>query len=72
MDVDKEYGTFADTVNREQFGAVLQKYCQNSDGASDLAEMLARVQPTIGMDGAIVLQWRGMWLCIERDGYTHS
>lgn len=30
------------------------------------------VQPTFGMDGAIVIQWAGMWLVIETDGYTHS
>lgn len=30
------------------------------------------VQTTFGMDGAIVIQWAGMWLAIERDGYTHS
>ena len=30
------------------------------------------VAGTIAMDGAVVLNWAGMWLCIERDGYTHS
>lgn len=30
------------------------------------------VQGTIGCDGAIVVHWCNMWLCIERDGYTHS
>jgi hypothetical protein len=30
------------------------------------------IQPTFGMDGAIVVQWCGMWLCIEKDGYTHT
>ena len=30
------------------------------------------VQPTFGMDGAVVVQWCGMWLAIEKDGYTHS
>lgn len=30
------------------------------------------VQPTFGCDGAVAVQWAGMWLCIERDGYTHS
>jgi hypothetical protein len=30
------------------------------------------VQPTFGCDGAVAVQWQGMWLCIERDGYTHS
>lgn len=29
-------------------------------------------QPTIGMDGAIVMPWAGMWLAIETDGHTHS
>jgi len=27
---------------------------------------------TIGMDGAVVIHWAGMWLAIEADGYTHS
>lgn len=34
--------------------------------------LYALAQPTIGCNGAIVLPWAGMWLCIERDGYTHS
>ena len=28
--------------------------------------------PTIGCDGAIIIPFASMWLCIERDGYTHS
>lgn len=31
-----------------------------------------RVQPTFGCDGAVALPWAGMFLCIEKDGYTHS
>ena len=30
------------------------------------------VQPTFGMDDAVVVQVPGMWLAIEADGYTHS
>lgn len=30
------------------------------------------VSATVGMDGAIVVPWCGMWLCIETDGYCHS
>lgn len=30
------------------------------------------VQPCFDGSGCIMLQWRGMWLGIERDGYTHS
>lgn len=29
-------------------------------------------QATFGCDGAVTIQWKGMWLCIERDGYCHS
>jgi hypothetical protein len=31
----------------------------------------ARVQPAFG-DTCVMLKWAGMWLGIERDGYTHS
>jgi hypothetical protein len=30
------------------------------------------VQPTFGCDDCIMVQFVGMWLGIERDGYTHS
>jgi len=30
------------------------------------------VQPTFGCDGAVTVPFASMWLCIERDGYTHS
>jgi hypothetical protein len=30
------------------------------------------VQPTFGMDGAVVVRWQGMWLAIEADGYCHT
>jgi len=32
----------------------------------------ASVQGTFGMDGAVVVHWQGMWLCIESDGYCHT
>lgn len=35
-------------------------------------EFLAGVSPTIGCDGAVVVEWCGMWLCIEKDGYCHT
>lgn len=31
----------------------------------------ARVQPAFG-DTCVMLNWAGMWLGIEQDGYTHS
>lgn len=30
------------------------------------------VQPTFGMDGAIVVPFASMWIAIEGDGYAHS
>ena len=35
-------------------------------------ELRQAAKPTWDCDGAIVLHWCGMWLCIERDGYCHS
>lgn len=32
----------------------------------------ATVQPTFGMDGAVVVRWCDMWIAVETDGYTHS
>jgi hypothetical protein len=30
------------------------------------------VRPLFGDDGCVMLPWHGMWLGIEKDGYTHS
>jgi hypothetical protein len=30
------------------------------------------ISPTFGCDGAVVLAYYGMFICIERDGYAHS
>ena len=35
-------------------------------------EFRASIQPSFGCDGAVMVRWAGMWLGIERDGYTHS
>jgi hypothetical protein len=32
----------------------------------------AKVQPCFDKSGCVMIQWRGMWLGIETDGYTHS
>jgi hypothetical protein len=34
-------------------------------------EFRKRVQPAFGGD-CVMLPWAGMWLGIEKDGYTHS
>ena len=35
-------------------------------------EIRAALEPLIGGGGCVMLPWRGMWLGIEPDGYTHS
>ncbi len=35
-------------------------------------EFRKTVQPTFFCDDAVIVQFAGMWLCIETDGYTHS
>lgn len=42
------------------------------DSAITYKALRSRIQPTIGCDGAVVIQCMGMFLCIEADGYTHS
>jgi hypothetical protein len=31
-----------------------------------------KVQPMFCGDGGVMIHWCGMWLGIEKDGYTHS
>ena len=54
--------------------AIRRIYMRGADYTRALTyrEFRSTAQPTFGCDGAITLPWAGMWLCIERDGYTHS
>ena len=36
------------------------------------AQLMQSAQPTMAMDGAIVVPWCNMFVAIETDGYTHS
>ena len=38
----------------------------------DKAVMLANVKSAHDGTGCVMIEWRGMWLGIETDGYTHS
>ncbi len=51
--------------------AVVRKYLDDWDGTK-LEDYIGRLQPTIGCNGAVVLPWKGMFVCIERDGYAHT
>jgi hypothetical protein len=35
-------------------------------------EFRRTVKPVFAGDGAVIVQWSGMWVGIEPDGYTHT
>lgn len=55
-------------LTRKQREALRRVWMRGADERS-YREMRAAVLP--GHD-CVMLQWAGMWLGIERDGYTHS
>lgn len=60
-------------TTKQQRQAILRVYLRDgSHRGMTYREYRALAQPTFGCDGAVVLPFCGMWLCIERDGYTHS
>ena len=61
----------SDIVNEKQYEALERKWKQSPQDLT-FEEFLDTVQPTFGMDNAVVVQWCDMWLCIERDGYCHT
>lgn len=56
------------TINKAQRKALHRKWVQNDQGMTYL-QFRRTVQA--GWD-CIMVQWSGMWLGIESDGYTHS
>jgi hypothetical protein len=58
-------------ITHEQKRAVFRKWKQD-DNNKTWPQFAEGVSPTYGMDGAVTIQWCGMWLAIEKDGYTHS
>lgn len=58
-------------TTRAQRLAIFRKWQQAANGLT-YRTFRATVQPTFGLDGAVVVHWCGMWLCIETDGYCHS
>lgn len=56
-------------INRAQLNSLYRKYKQNRDGAPTFEGFTKRV--VYGRE-YIMLPWCGMWLGIEKDGYTHS
>lgn len=58
-------------TTKEQRKAIHAKWKLNNQGKTYRA-FRATVKPTFGMDGAVVVEWCGMWVAIEKDGYAHT
>jgi hypothetical protein len=61
-------------TTRKQREALKRKYMHGQYAARGISytEFRRTIQPSFGMDNAIVVRWCGMYLAIEKDGYTHS
>ena len=61
----------ANTLTREQREAVLRIYNRQAPETQNKSYMAFRRTVRKGYD-CIMVEWCGMWLGIEQDGYTHS
>ena len=59
------------TLNKEQRIALYKKWIQNNQGMTYM-QFRRTVLPYLGYDNVAIVEWSGMWLGIETDGYTHS
>jgi hypothetical protein len=57
-------------LNKNQQKALLRVWCRDPNTESFLS-LRRRVVPEL-FGSAVMVQWCGMWLGIEADGYTHS
>ena len=55
-------------ANRKQYQAIHRKWVINNQG---LTYRQFRRTAVLGW-GCLMIEWSGMWLGIEPDGYTHS
>lgn len=58
-------------LTKPQQVSLRRKWLQDSHGMSFL-KFRRTVTPFSGSSGCAMVQWCGMWLGIEVDGYTHS
>jgi hypothetical protein len=58
-------------LTKEQRQALHTVWLRNNQGKT-YREFRTTVQPQLCGDSAVMVQWCGMWLGIEPDGYTHS
>jgi hypothetical protein len=69
FDMDTYGVTISGDLTEAQVKAIIRKYKQNPDGSPNLQHFFNRVG--VGSEYAGI-SWCGMFLGIEKDGYTHS
>jgi hypothetical protein len=55
----------------EAFKSIYDRPLDNGPAAPTYLQFRRTVRPAIGLD-CYMVEWCGMWLGIETDGYTHS
>ena len=64
-------------LTKPQQRAILEKWQRSDQGVSFLA-FRRRVSPILGLgkhgtlNSVVTVEWCGMWLCLELDGYCHT
>ena len=59
------------TINKAQRLAVKRQYDKNPDGAPSYRQFRKRVVSGFNND-YIMIEWGGMYVGIEKDGYAHT
>ena len=59
------------TLTKPQQQALQAKWIYSNQNKTYL-QFRRAVQEVFMGEGAVCVQWNGMWLVIEADGYTHS
>lgn len=58
-------------ITKPQRKAIFLKFQRNADGAKTYREFRRRWYFST-MQGCVMGKWCGMWVGIEKDGYTHT
>ncbi len=59
-------------INKAQQQALLKKFKQAPSGFASYRAFRKSIHAQLFGDTSIMVEWCGMWLGIETDGYTHS
>ena len=70
MEASEPHIVIPDWMTPEQVESINNLFARNPDGSATRHEFFSRVKYYLG--GYCGLTWCGMFIGIEKDGYTHS